>query len=484
MLPKEIQILVDQLDPKAKALVEAIVVFYENKVSKLEARIKELEDQKAKDSSNSSKPPSTDGPKKKPKSTRGKSNLKPGGQEGHKGKTLELVANPDKTVKHKVEQCACCNKDLRNQTADRIECRQVSDIPVIKLEVTEHQSEVKSCSCGHVNKSFPVGVNHYIQYGPNLKGMVVYLQDYQMLPYKRTKELFKDFFNHNISTGTLFNFGQSAYQKLSSFQDRLKQLLTYCLVVGFDETGFRVLATRLWLHSYSTEKYAYFEVHAKRGQEAMDDIGILPYFKGTAVHDFWKSYYVYCCKHALCNAHILRDLIFIKERFEQPWAEQVIRLLLKMKAAKEKAMLEGKSSFSKSTLKRYQDQYQQIIQRGLEENPFKPPEKKTRGRYKKTPPRNLLERLDNYKEDVLRFFLDFKVPFDNNFSERDLRMMKVKQKISGGFRSLKGAKYFARIRSYILTARKQDVNPLQALTNLFVDNTVGEYLTRDLIHAE
>jgi len=162
----------------------------------------------------------------------------------------------------------------------------------------------------------------------------------------------------------------------------------------------------------------------------------------------------------------------------------MIRLLLKMKAAKEKAMLEGKSSFSKSTLKRYQDQYQQIIQRGLEENPFKPPEKKTRGRYKKTPPRNLLERLDNYQEDVLRFFLDFKVPFDNNFSERDLRMMKVKQKISGGFRSLKGAKYFARIRSYILTARKQDVNPLQALTNLFVDNTIGKYLTRDLIYAE
>jgi len=480
MLPKEIQKLVDQLDPKAKALVEVIVVFYEQKISKLEARVKELEDQKAKDSTNSSKPPSTDGPKRKPKSTRGKSNRQPGGQKGHKGKTLELVDHPDKTLKHKVEQCACCNKDLRNQTADRIECRQVSDIPIIKLKVTEHQSEVKSCSCGHVNKAFPTGVNHYVQYGPNLKGMVVYLQDYQMLPYKRTKELFKDFFNHNISTGTLFNFGRTAYEKLSCFKDRLKELLTYCLVVGFDETGFRVLATRLWLHSYSTEKHAYFEVHAKRGREAMDDIGILPDFNGIAVHDFWKSYYTYCCEHALCNAHLLRDLIFIKERFEQPWAEEFIQLLLKMKAAKKKAISEGKSSFSRFILTKYQGQYERVVREGLKENPFKPPEKKSRGRYAKSPPRNLLERLNGHREDVLRFILDFKVPFDNNFSERDLRMMKVKQKISGGFRSLKGAKYFARIRSYILTARKQNVNPLEALINLFVDNTIGEWLTRDL----
>jgi len=480
MLPKEIQILIAQLPPETQPLVKAIVAFYEHEVSELKARIKELEDQKAKDSSNSSKPPSTDPPKKKPKSTQGNTNRKPGGQKGHKGTTLELVDNPDRTIPHKVNQCACCNKDLSKQEALLIARRQVQDIPLPKVEVVEHQSEVKPCSCGHVNMAFPTGVTHYVQYGPTLKAMATYLQDYQLLPYKRTKELFSDFFNLSISQGTLYNIGKTAYEKLESFKDRLKELLTYCLVVGFDETGFRVLATRIWLHSYSTDKHAYFEVHANRGREAMNDIGILPDFKGIAVHDFWKSYYTYCCKHALCNAHLLRDLIFIKERFEQPWAEELIQLLLKMKAAKEKAINEGKSNFSPSTHKRYQDQYERIVQQGLEVNPFKPPEKKSRGRYAKPPPLNLLIRLDEHQEDVLRFFLDFKVPFDNNFSERDLRMMKVKQKISGGFRSLKGAKYFARIRSYILTARKQNVNPLEALINLFVDNTVGEWLTRDL----
>ena len=484
MLPKELQILIESLPPETKVVVKAIVSFLEKENAVLKARIKELEDQQAKDSSNSSKPPSTDPPKKKPKSLRGKSNRKPGGQKGHQGTTLKMVDNPDDTIKHEVSTCACCQKDLSKQAAAWIERRQVSDIPKLEIKIIEHQSEVKPCECGHVNMAFPAYASHYIQYGPNLKGMATYLQNYQLLPYQRTKELFKDFFGVQLSQGTLYNIGKTAYEKLESFKDRLKELLTYCLVVGFDETGFRVLATRIWLHSYSTEKYAYYEVHAKRGQEAMDDIGILPDFKGIAVHDFWKSYYTYCCKHALCNAHILRDLIFIKERFEQPWAEDLLRLLLKMKAAKEKAIEQGKTCFSRSTLQKYQEQYQQIIQKGFDLNPFKPPEKKSRGRYAKPPPRNLLERLNDYKEDVLRFFTDFKVPFDNNFSERDIRMMKVKQKISGGFRSMKGAKYFARIRSYIMTARKQNVNPLQALTNLFVDNTIGYYLTSDLIYAE
>ena len=488
MLPKELEELISTLPPETQVLFKAVVTFYENhyesKIAKLEARIKELEDQKAKDSSNSSKPPSADFPKKKPKSLRGKTNRKPGGQDGHKGTTLKLVDNPDDTIEHKVNTCSCCQKDLSKQVAAWIERRQVSDIPKLEIKVIEHQSEVKPCECGHINKAFPVYASHYVQYGPNLKGMATYLQNYQLLPYQRTQELFKDFFGIQLSQGTLYNIGKTAYEKLDCFKDRLKELLTYCLVVGFDETGFRVLATRIWLHSYSTEKYAYYEVHANRGQEAMDDIGILPDFKGIAVHDFWRSYYVYCCEHALCNAHILRDLIFIKERFEQLWAEDLIRLLLKMKAAKEKAIEQGKTSFSRPTLQKYQEQYQRIIQRGFDINPFKPPEKKTRGRYAKSPPRNLLERLNNYKEDFLRFFTDFQVPFDNNFSERDIRMMKVKQKISGGFRSLKGAKYFARIRSYIMTARKQNVNPLQALTNLFVDNTTGYHLTSDLIYAE
>jgi len=209
----------------------------------------------------------------------------------------------------------------------------------------------------------------------------------------------------------------------------------------------------------------------------MDDINILPAFKGVAVHDFWKSYYHYECKHSLCNAHLLRDLIFIKERFKQSWAEDLINLLLKMKAAKQRAIDQGKSFLSKTTLNKYQKQYDLIVQNGFKKNPFKPPKKKTRGRYKKTPARNLLERLENYASDILRFLFNFRVPFDNNFSERDIRMMKVKQKISGCFRSLNGANIFTRIRSFIVTARKQNVNVFDALKNLFMDNSITYSLT-------
>ena len=480
MLPKELQELINLLPPEHQTLFKLVVTFYEGKISALEARIKELEDKDSKHSGNSSKPPSTDGFKKVPKSLRKKSHRKQGGQTGHKGDTLKMVEKPDEVIPHKIIKCLCCHKDLTRQSIDGLEKRQVYDIPPIKLKVIEHQSEVKICTCGHKNTAFPNWVKHYVQYGPNIKGMIVYLQNYQLLPFERTKELIKDFFNHRISKGTLYNIGQDAFYKLSLFKDRLKELLTYCDIVGFDETGLRVLARRQWLHSYSTNKHAYYEVHEKRGQQAMQDIGILPDFMGIAVHDFWKSYYSYTCTHAGCNAHLLRDLIFIKEQFEQAWADKMIDLLLHLKALKEKAMIAGRVAINKATLIKYRQQFNSILQEGFLLNPYKPPEQKTRGRYKKSPPRNLLERFRDYADDVLRFAHNFSVPFDNNFSERDIRMMKVKQKISGGFRSLNGAKFFTRIRSYIVTARKQDVNPLQALTNLFMDNTMGSILTSDL----
>ena len=200
-------------------------------------------------SGNSSKPPSSDGFKKVPKNLRKKSKRNQGGQRGHKGTTLEMVAEPDEVHTHKVSSCSCCHKNLTRKAVDGIERRQVYDIPPIKIQVTEHQSEVKICSCGHKNKAFPSWVNHHVQYGPNIKGMIVYLQDYQLLPYERTKELIQDFFNHTLSKGTLYNVGQVAFGKLSTFKDRLKELLTYYKVVGFDETGLRVLARRQWLHS-------------------------------------------------------------------------------------------------------------------------------------------------------------------------------------------------------------------------------------------
>ena len=477
MLPKEIQDLIKTLPAESQAVVQAIALIYESKIQKLEARVKELEDQISKNSKNSSKPPSTDTFFKPPKSQRKNTGKKQGGQKGHKGDTLKMAAHPDEVISYKVDYCEGCNKNLNSQVADRIERRQIYDIPPLHIKITEHQSEVKICSCGCTNKAFPQGVDHSVAYGSNIKSLIVYLQNYQLLPYERTTELISDLFNHNISKGTLYNTSKSAYNKLEDFENRLKELLTYCLVAGFDETGFRVMSKLLWLHSCSTPEHAYYQVHQKRGSQAMDDIGILPEFKGIAVHDFWKSYYHYQCKHSLCNAHLLRDLIFIKERFEQSWADDLINLLLKMKATKQRAIDQGKSSLSKTTLNKCQKQYDLIVQNGLLLNPFKPPKKKTRGRHKKTPARNLLERLENYASDILRFLYDFQVPFDNNFSERDLRMMKVKQKISGCFRSLKGAQIFTRIRSFIVTARKQNINVFDALNNLFMENSITYTLT-------
>ena len=297
------------------------------------------------------------------------------------------------------------------------------------------------------------------------------------MPYERTKELIKDLFCHSISKGSLYNFREKAFNKLENFEERLKTLLCLSLVLGFDETGFRINKKRWWLHSCSTDQHVYYAVHQKRGQIAMNDIGILPLFKGIAVHDFWKSYYRYEeCKHSLCNAHLLRDLVFIKERFEQKWSEELISLLLRLLGLKNKALARGQKTISKITLKKYELQYDKIIKKGLRQNPYKPPPEKKRGKKKKTPPINLLERFRDYKKDILRFFYDFKVPFDNNFSERDIRMMKVKQKISGCFRSIKGAKLFARTRSYIMTARKQNVNVFEALKSLFTDNAIANNL--------
>jgi transposase len=480
MLPEELRQAISKLPSESQLVVELVVVYYESHIEKLETRIKALEDSFSKTSRNSSKPPSTDEfNKPAPKSLRKKTGRKAGGQKGHTGTNLKMTESPDDVKLHKVEQCECCQRSLLNQPAERVERRQVYDLPPLHLIITEHQSEVKSCSCGHINQAaFPSDVSRYVQYGANIKSLLVYMQEYQFLPYNRTKEFIQDVFGHQISTGTLHNVRQSAFERLKTFEDRLKALLTAAVVAGFDETGIRITAQRLWLHSCSTAQHAYYQAHAKRGQQATDYIGILPNFKGTAIHDFWKSYYGYNCEHGLCNAHLLRELVFIHENYKQDWAQELINLLLKMKAAKERAVAQGKQLLSVHTLSKYRNLYNKLIKKGLQANPYEPPLEKKRGRKKKTKPRNLLERFRVYADDVLRFLYDFKVPFDNNFSERDIRMMKVKQKISGCFRSSDGAKYFTRIRSFIVTARKQNVSAFTALRDLFVDNTIANQLTR------
>lgn len=486
MLPQEIQNIIKTLPSESQVVVEAIVSYYESVLQHSAARIKSLEDQIAKNSKNSSKPPSSDGyTKPAPKSLRPKTSRKKGGQKGHLGRTLKLSSTVDDTIVHPVKACSNCRADLREHPVLEYIRRQVYDIPVLRMLVTEHQAEVKQCSCGCLNKAaIPQEASHYVQYGPNIKTLMIYLQDYQLLPYQRSSQLVNDLFEHKISQGTLYNFRQTAFESLEEFEVDLELFLCAATLAGFDETGLRVMAQLFWLHSCSTDACVHYQVHKRRGRVAMDDIGILPEFKGIAVHDFWKSYYQYECKHALCNAHILRELIFIKERFEQDWAQELIDLLLKMKTAKQKAAQQSKSGLSASTLNKYRKAYDKIIAKGLKQNPLAnpPPENqpKKRGRKAKSKPRNLLERLSDFADDILRFLYDFKVPFDNNFSERDLRMMKVKLKISGCFRSQNGAHYFARIRSFIVTARKQGVNAFEAIRSLFTDKAMPKQLIRNL----
>jgi transposase len=484
MLPQQIQDIIKMLPAESQTAVQAIALIYESKFQKMEVRIKELEDQLSTNSKNSSKPPSSDGYKKpSPKSLRQKTGLKVGGQKGHQGHNLKMTKDPDQTILHEVEFCNQCHKNLSAQKAINKKTRQVYDIPPLRMMVTEHQIETKRCSCGCTTTSFfPNDVTHYVQYGANIKTLLIYLQDYQLLPYQRTAQLVDDLFEHQLSQGTLYNIRKYAFNQLEEFELNLEEFLCAATLAGFDETGLRVVARLYWLHSCSSDKSIHYKVHEKRGRKAMDDINILPRFKGVAVHDFWKSYYQYECEHALCNAHILRELIFIKERFEQNWAQDLIDLLLKMKQAKQRALLKNKTSLSKATLDKYRKSYDEIIKQGFTINPLSnaPPKIIRRGRKAKSKPRNLVERLADFADDVLRFFYDFKVPFDNNFSERDLRMMKVKLKISGCFRSLNGAQYFARIRSYIGTARKQGVNAFEAIRSLFTNNSIPQNLISNL----
>jgi transposase len=437
-----------------------------------EQRVKHLEDQLAKNSRNSSKPPSSDGLQKPaPKSLREKSARPSGGQLGHAGKTLAMVEKPDRTERHRVERCECCARSLAACPPDGIEKRQVHDLPALRLIVTEHQAEIKVCTCGHTNKAaFPEGVNAPVQYGPGVKAAAVYLKNYQFLPYERTCELLGDFFGCPMSEGTLANLIGECHERLEAPVQQIKAQIAQAPVVQFDESGSRVENKLWWLHAASTANATYYDIHPKRGTQALEAIAILPDFGGRAIHDFWKPYFGYGCAHGLCNAHHLRELIFVHEQYQQDWADPMIDCLLDIKAAVAQSR-PTTDHLSKARIRDFEARYQRILDQGYAQNPLSPAlARKKRGRRKKSKPRNLLERLDEHRREALAFMYDFNVPFDNNLAERDIRMMKVQQKISGLFRSEEGAKAFCRIRSYISTARKNALGALEAIARVFTGN--------------
>ena len=471
----EIRAIYAQGEEAVITLVQSLV----ERINGLEARVEALENQLKKNSHNSSKPPSSDGFGKKTKSLREKSDRSSGGQPGHPGSTLDWCAEPDFIETYSVETCSDCGFSLKNAPVVNRELRQVHDLPMIEVCVTEHQCEIKSCpSCHHLNRGqFPDSVQNVVQYGPNLQGLMVYLLDLQLLPSARVRELLADVYGIEVSEGTLYNVRSRCFNALESAEQAIKSWVLESPVVHFDETGFRVKKKLWWLHVACTDGLTFYFVHPQRGKIAMDAMNILPQFKGIANHDGLKSYTQYGeSTHSLCNAHHLRELIFITERYAQVWATQMIALLVEMNKAVKAAKALEIATLELSQLNKFEGQYRDILKTGFAENPAIPiPENpvKPRGRPKQHPAKNLLDRLQSQSEAVLRFIHNFEVPFDNNQAERDLRMMKLKQKISGCFRSEQGAVSFCRIRSYMSTLRKRGINVLNALVQIFIGDPIS-----------
>jgi transposase len=453
---------------------EAVIALVEGLVTRLtvmDERIQELENRLSKDSHNSGKPPSSDGLKRKPKSLRQPSGKKSGGQSGHPGKTLEFCDAPDERIVHAPSHCDDCGVELSETDTLLTERRQVFELPPMKLFITEHRVESRRCpGCGVVcSGRFPVSVTQPVQYGPGVKALLTYLQTYQLVPYARTCELFHDLFGISISEGTLYETIQTGSSFLEGTEGAIREAIMREPVAHFDETGLRIEGRLHWLHSASTETLVHYSPQKKRGQEGMEKAGILPHFRGRAVHDGWASYFTFDCEHALCNAHHLRELTFLFERHGQAWAADLQGLLIEMKQAVEAAKAAGKAALTKTMLRSFLKRYDALLKQGETANPPLPPEAvPRRGRKKQTPARNLLDRLRRHQEETLAFLLDFAVPFDNNRAEREIRMMKVQQKVSGGFRSQEGAQAFCRIRGYLASARKQSHNVLLALHTLFL----------------
>ncbi len=395
-------------------------------IAQLEARVKHLEDRLAKNSQNSSKPPSSDGHSKpNPKSRREKGKRNRGGQKGHSGTTLKQVKTPDQIIDHIASNCGQCGNGLQRSKEVGCEIRQVFDTPVLKINITEHRSHKKCCGrCGHITAgTFPVEAYQAVQYGPRCKSLMVYMSQYQLLPYARLKEFFIDLFGQSISEGTLVNVNHEMHKKLEKTELKIRSLLIKSSSLHVDETGCKVDKKSYWLHVASTKKLTYYDVHIKRGTEAMNTIGLLPSYNGTLIHDHLKAYFKYGKNHSLCNAHHLRELTFIQERFQCKWAKEMETFLLSTKIRVESHYQETGKSLSEKELKRRYRQYKKIVSQGRIESPRAEktvPAKK--GRAKESVPRNLLNRLREFGGATLAFMFDPRIPFDNNQAERDIRM--------------------------------------------------------------
>lgn len=462
-------------DQGKDAVVDFIIQLLE-KIDTLTARIEELEKKLNKDSHNSSKPPSTDGFNKikKTRSQRKRTGKKSGGQNGHPGNTLEMIATPDHIVKLKVKKCKCCGKSIKHAHVKSYESRQEFEIPAPVVEVTEYQAEITDCPhCGVENRGvFPEGITHKTQYGNYLRSIAVYFRNYQLIPLERTAEIFSDLFNVPLSEGTIIAASTRCGEALNGFSEWNIERIMESRVVNFDETGINIGGSLHWIHTAGTPLLTTYFAHKRRGSAAIDALDILPGFTGRAVHDHWSTYFKYSCKHALCNAHHIRELIYAFEQEGQIWAQKMIDCLLEIKGSVEKAR-EKNILIALSLMRNYEKKYKDILRLGFRKNPLPKDDKiKKRGRPKKTKTQNLLFRLRDYQNETLAFMYDLDVPFDNNLAERDIRMIKVQQKISGLFRTMTGAEQFCKIRSFISTVKKQEFNVIDSIYQIMIGKQI------------
>ena len=441
------------LSPSFQTLIQLLLVVIEILVGRV-----------SKNSKNSSIPPSQDTNRKKLSEAKGK--RKPGGQLGREGKNLVPFATPDEIIMVPVDRKSL-PKGHRYHKVD-VAKRQVVEFVVSRLVKEYHLEIVEDENGKRYTAESPVG-SRPIQYGSSVKATAVYMSMYQLIPYGRVEDYFRDQAHIPVSSGSLCNFNQEAFALLADFETIAKAKLQNAPFLHTDETGINVNSKGHWLHNASNDKWTLFAPHAKRGTEAMQDIGILPNFKGTMIHDGWPAYFTYTeCKHALCNAHHLRELqAAVEAEPSHHWAQELKDLLCTINDAVQQkgGVLPAEAADI------YRDYYRAILAKGDTECP-PPPDPpadapKKRGRIKKTKERNLLERLRNYETETLRFMTDQDIPFTNNRGENDIRMTKVQQKISGCFKSIEGAQIFCRVRSYLLSAQKHNISATDALTTLF-----------------
>lgn len=464
------------LSSLTKADLLELVVRQAALIEQLEEKVKGLEGRLNKDSHNSHLPPSQSPFKKKIKNLRKKTGKRPGGQKGHPGSTLQMVEHPDEVILHQVTTCRNCGKYLGTLPVEHHEKRQVFDLPPVKMHVREHRAEVKVCSCGKVNKAvFPEDIHAPVQYGTRIQALCVGMNSYHFLSFARTSELMETLTGYSVNPSTIQSYIRKAHQQLASFAANSKRHLQQVAVLHNDETTVACAGKKLWLHVSTTDEVTHYGVDEKRGKVATDNIGILPEFTGVSVHDGWKPYFQYSqCQHALCNAHLLRELTFFAEEEKALWARNMAATFTVARQIVQEARQRGEDALDPIMCYNLQSLYQADIKFAYEDiAPPGPPSlleemthqlagKKLK---KRSEQQKLLARLDAYQEEILAFTRDFNVPFDNNLAERDLRMMKVKQKVSGTFRCTEGAEMFARIRGYIATVKKQGRNVLEELAH-------------------